>query len=56
LVANNGLSIGDEGEFEKPSLDYAPKPNKITNIEACTSAAFMPIPCYGEFLSVRLLI
>ena len=39
--------LSNKGHLKNVSLDFAPKSNRIANVEAYTSAPFLPIPCYA---------
>jgi hypothetical protein len=39
------LVLAKKGHLKNVSLGYAPNFNRITNVEACASAPFLPIPC-----------
>lgn len=41
-----GWVLAKKGHLKNVSLVNAPKTNRITNVEAYTSAPFLPIPCY----------
>jgi uncharacterized phage protein (TIGR01671 family) len=45
-LAGNVLGLGEEGEFEIQMFNSLLMPNRSTMFKVCTSAPFLPNPCY----------
>jgi len=45
-VADNVFGLGEEGELNVQMLIKPPKQNRSTMFKVCTSAPFLPNPCY----------
>jgi hypothetical protein len=43
------LGLGEEGELVAQMLNKPQKPNRSTMFKVCTSAPFLPNPCYVPF-------
>jgi hypothetical protein len=53
-VADNGQGFGEEGELNVQMFNSLLMPNRSTMFKVCTSAPFLPNPCYMPFLSAQI--
>jgi hypothetical protein len=52
-LATNVLGLGEEGELVVQMLNLFQMPNRSTMFKVCTSAPFLPNPCYRLFFFGR---